>query len=184
MKIIIGLGNPGQKYEKTRHNAGFIMLNKLRDYFIDQGHNFENFTMSKNFNAQISAGLHKSEKVLLVKPQTYMNESGLAIKKIVDFYKINPEKDLIIIYDDVDLNFQEIRAKGKSSGGHKGMQSIIDVLESENLKRIRIGILGKEKNTIKDTSSYVLKNFENTEEKKLDKIFTNILPIIKDFLQK
>ena len=184
MKIIIGLGNPDLQYKKTRHNAGFLMLDKLKKYFINSGFNFSDFALDKKFNAQISQGKINSEKVLLVKPQTYMNNSGLSVEKITSFYKIDTANDLIIIYDDIDLPFLEVKTKGKSSGGHKGMQSIINSLNQDNLLRIRVGILGQKKELIKDTASYVLQNFNKQEEEKLDQIFSDIIPPIKDFLEK
>jgi PTH1 family peptidyl-tRNA hydrolase len=184
MKLIIGLGNYGSKYDETRHNVGFMALDYIKDSLNDyNGLYFEDFALNKALKAKISTGKLNSNKILLIKPQTYMNNSGLSVKKIVSFYKLTPEKDLIAIYDDIDLPIGLIRTKGKSSGGHKGMQSIIDHLKTNDISRIRIGILGQEKKTIKDTASYVLQNFKQLERKKIEDSFDNILPLIKNFIK-
>lgn len=133
MKIIAGLGNPGPRYETTRHNAGFLALDllaeKLNIDFIKQAH----------FSA-IAEGRILGEKVLLMKPLTYMNLSGRAVRDAVSFYKIDLA-DLLIIYDDMDLDVGRLRVKqGGSGGGHNGMNSIISHLSSQNISRIKIGI--------------------------------------------
>jgi len=163
MKVMVGLGNPGPKYEKTRHNAGFIIVEKLQNYLLKAGHDFTNFSFIPKHQTELSTGRVQNEKLILAKPQTYMNDSGRAISSLVNFYKINPEKDLFIIYDDIDLPLGKIRSTGKSAGGHKGMESIINSLNTSNIQRFRIGILGKSKNDINDTSRYVLKNFSKKE---------------------
>ncbi len=183
MKIIAGLGNPGSKYKKTRHNAGFIIIDKLLDDLQKNNYQFTSFKFSKNYNAEISAGNINKHKVLLVKPQTFMNDSGRSINSLIDFFKISPENNLIVIYDDIDLPLGEIRTTGISSGGHKGLQSIIDNLNTSNLSRLRIGILGKPKDKIGNTAQYVLKNFSQKEQKAInlisDKIFIEVMNFIK-----
>ncbi|MEL7568403.1 MAG: aminoacyl-tRNA hydrolase [Dehalobacterium sp.] len=133
MKIIAGLGNPGSRYETTRHNAGFMVLDflaeKMNIDFIKQAH-----------SSDVAEGRISGEKVLLMKPLTYMNLSGRAVRDAVNFYKIDLA-ELLIIYDDMDLEAGRLRVKqGGSGGGHKGMNSIISHLSSQNISRIKIGI--------------------------------------------
>jgi len=133
MYIIAGLGNPGKRYENTRHNIGFIAIDYLaREYSIK---------VSKiKHKALVGEGIISGHKVLLVKPQTYMNLSGNSIREIMDYYKVEP-KNLIVIYDDIDLAVGRIRIREKGSAGtHNGMRSIIYHLESEQFPRVRIGI--------------------------------------------
>jgi PTH1 family peptidyl-tRNA hydrolase len=133
MKIIIGLGNPGKKYEFTRHNMGFITVEHLADKY--------NIRLEKlKFRSLIGEGTIEGEKVILVKPQTYMNLSGEAVREIVSFYKI-PIDDLILIYDDIDTETGYIRIrKFGSAGTHNGMKSVIFQLKTDKFPRVRIGI--------------------------------------------
>jgi len=133
MKIVVGLGNPGPRYETTRHNAGFMVLDLLAEKLhID-------FTRQAHFSS-IAEGRILSEKVLLMKPLTYMNLSGRAVRDAVSFYKVDLP-DLLIIYDDMDLDVGRLRVKQRGSGGgHKGMNSIISNLSSQDISRIKIGI--------------------------------------------
>ncbi len=138
MKIIIGLGNPGKKYEFTRHNMGFIVVDHLASQY--------SININKiKFRSLIGEGNIDGEKVLLVKPQTYMNLSGEAVRDIVNFYKIGID-DLIVVYDDIDTDIGDIRIrKFGSAGTHNGMKSIIYQLNSDRFPRIRMGI-GKSEN--------------------------------------
>lgn len=184
MKLIVGLGNPGPKYKKTRHNIGFIMLDKIREYLIQKRFNFSEFLFDKSSISEISEGMVNSEKIILVKPQTYMNLSGKSVIKFIEFYKLNPSKDLVIIYDDIDIPFGKIKTRGESAAGHKGMQSIINFLKTSQIKRIRVGILGKSKNEIPDVASYVLEKFRPNELDKIDEISRKVFSIISsDFLK-
>ena len=133
MKLIVGLGNPGKKYEKTRHNAGFMTLDAVaKDLGIE--------VKTKKFNAIIGEGFVNGEKVLLAKPQTFMNLSGESVIKIVDYYDLDLE-DILVIADDLDLALSQIRLRDKgSSGGQKGIQSIINLLDSKEFLRLKIGI--------------------------------------------
>ncbi|MDD3887471.1 MAG: aminoacyl-tRNA hydrolase [Patescibacteria group bacterium] len=169
MKIIIGLGNPGEKYNNTRHNVGFQTLNILAKK-LDL-----NFSLEKKFNAEIAQTTLKDEKTILAKPQTFMNNSGLSVQALVSFYKIDPKKDLIIIYDDIDLLIGEIRTSGQSSGGHNGMQSIIQSLGTNEIKRFRIGILNLPKEQISKTSNYVLGNFSKKEQDIISKSIGQVI---------
>ena len=125
-------GNPGKEYENTRHNAGFITIDKLANKL--------NIDMNKNkFDAIIGEGRIGTEKIFLVKPQTYMNLSGNSIKQILDFYKLDLE-DLIVIYDDIDIELGKIRVKKDGGPGtHNGMRNIVSMISSENFKRVRVG---------------------------------------------
>ncbi len=134
MYIIAGLGNPGGKYAHTRHNAGFDALDELAEKYrisVD----------SKKFQALCGGGMIEGQKVLLLKPQTFMNLSGQAIRAACDFYRINPEEELIVLYDDVSLPPGQLRIRKKgSAGGHNGVKSIISHLDTQVFKRIKIGV--------------------------------------------
>ena len=163
MKVVIGLGNPGKKYEKTRHNIGFIAVDNLRKKFniSDEREKFQALVSEKNIDG---------EKVIFLKPQTFMNLSGNSVIEIVNFYKLDPKKDIIVIYDDMDLSFGDIRIREKgSSGGHNGIKSIISHIGEEFI-RIKCGIGAKEK----DAVEHVLGEFNQTEQKDLDEILEKI----------
>ena len=146
MKLIIGLGNPGKKYEKTRHNMGFMTIDLLSD--------ISKIDVDKEvFNGLLGRGKIYDEDVLLFKPTTYMNLSGTAVQQVVHFFKISID-DIVVIYDDLALPVGAVRLRESgSSGGQKGMQNIIDNLKTDKIKRIRIGI---GKSTYADTADYVL----------------------------
>ncbi len=151
MKLIIGLGNPGKEYSNTRHNAGFLALD-----IVAKKLNVE--INRKAFDSLTGKTMYKGQLVLLMKPQTYMNLSGEAVRKAVNYYQLNPQEDLIVIYDDLDINYGQIRLRSKgSAGGHKGMKSIIANIKTQEFPRIRIGI---EKNPLILTSDYVLGKVE------------------------
>lgn len=168
MKLIVGLGNPGKKYEATRHNIGFIAVDFLADIW--------KFDFSKTKEKGLVAeGFHDGEKVLLVKPQTYMNLSGVCIGGLVNFYKI-PVENIIVIYDDLDLEVGAIRIRPSgSSGGQKGMQSIIDHLGTNQITRIKIGI-GRDKKA----TDHVLGVFDHEEWE----IIKNIIPKTAEAVEK
>ena len=171
MKVVIGLGNPGKKYEKTRHNMGFLAVDSLKKKFnlSDEREKFQAFVSEKNIDG---------EKVIFFKPQTFMNLSGNAVIEIINFYKLDPKKDIIVIYDDMDLPFGDIRIREKgSSGGHNGIKSIISHIGEEFI-RIKCGIGAKEK----DAVEHVLGEFNQTEQKNLDKILENINNCIVEIL--
>lgn len=154
MKMIVGLGNPGKQYERTRHNSGFMAIDKVAEKL--------NLNIDKK---EFSALTAKNNQVILVKPQTYMNNSGEAVSQIVKYYHIDIN-DLLIIYDDLDLKYGQLRLRLKgSSGGHNGIKSIINYIHSENFKRIRIGI---EKNPLIETADYVLGKVEKDKQQLFD----------------
>ncbi len=153
--MIAGLGNPGKKYEKTRHNTGFLVLDevlKKLDISLDK----------ERFNAAYTVYKHKGEKIFFVKPLTYMNSSGEAVSALMRYYKLEPE-DLIVIHDDLDLPVGKIRIREKgSSGGQKGMASIMEHLGTQDIKRIRVGI-GNDKEI--PTVDYVLGKIPLSQKK-------------------
>ena len=159
MYLIVGLGNPESEYSSTRHNMGFCAINKIAKEF--------NIDLSKSkFNALYGTGIIKGQKVILVKPQTYMNLSGNAVVDFIDFYKLELE-NLVVIYDDVDLEPGSIRIRKKgSSGSHNGMKSITNMLQSEEFTRIRIGI-GKPEHQ-NDMINYVIGHIDEDEKAKLE----------------
>lgn len=154
MKVIVGLGNPGLRYERTRHNLGFWVADELsRRWDIPlTGH---------KFGAKYGRGLVAGKKVMLVKPQTFMNRSGQTVGPLVNFYRVELEQ-LLIIYDDLDLGLGSIRLKGSgSAGGHRGMQNIISHLKSLDFPRLRLGI-GQPPPEI-EAAVYVLQGLEDGE---------------------
>ena len=155
MKVIVGLGNPGKKYDNTRHNIGFEAL----DYIADK----EGISINTGkHKALIGTGYMGGEKVLLVKPQTFMNLSGESLRPIMDFYKLEPE-DFIIIHDDIDLDVGRLRIRRKgSAGGHNGLKSIISHLGSMDFPRVKIGVGEKPKGY--DLADYVLGHFTKEEQ--------------------
>ena len=160
MFIIAGLGNPDEKYQGTRHNVGFDVVDRLAEKYqiaID----------TKKHRALIGKGVIEGQKVLLVKPQTYMNLSGESIRSLVEYYKIDPEEELLVIYDDISLEpgMLRLRTKG-SAGGHNGMKSIIKHLGGDTFPRIRVGI-GGEKHPGQDLADYVLGHFKDDEKELL-----------------
>lgn len=174
MKLIVGLGNPGKQYSKTRHNVGFLSLNKLEDKY-DLEYKFDS-----SFNALIAIKIISGEKCYFVKPQTFMNLSGEAVGKIVHYYKIDI-KDMIVIYDDMDLPFGSLRLRQKgSAGGHNGIKNIIAHLGTDEFKRIRVGISGHANIDAKD---YVLGKFSNEELIGLDLLTDHIAVAIAKFIQ-
>ena len=156
MYVIAGLGNPSREYAHTRHNAGFDTIDILADK------NNINIDTSK-FRALIGKGMIGGEKVILVKPQTYMNLSGESLREVVDYFKVDPAADLIVIYDDIYLDPGNIRIRKKgSAGGHNGMKSIISHLGTDDFARVRVGVGEKPKGY--DLADYVLSHFSSDEK--------------------
>ena len=160
MFVIAGLGNPTQKYEHTRHNIGFDVIAYLADQY--------NISVNtRKFKGLCGSGFVEGQKVTLLKPQTFMNLSGQSIREAVDFYKLNPAEELIVIYDDIALDpgYLRVRRKG-SAGGHNGIKDIISHLGSQEFLRIRVGV--GEKPESFDLADYVLGRFPAEERKKVD----------------
>lgn len=159
MKVFVGLGNPGRQYEETRHNIGFMVIDELADKWNIP------LTQSK-FKGIFGQGTVNGEKVLLVKPLTYMNLSGECVRPLLDFYKLDVE-DLVVIYDDLDLPAGKLRLRQKgSAGGHNGIKSLIQHLGTQNFNRIRMGI-DRPKNG-PSISNYVLGKFHAEERPAID----------------
>jgi len=153
--VIVGLGNPGREYEGNRHNIGFMIVDKLAEHLT--------VTFSRTQNkALVTDGRYEGNKVILAKPQTYMNNSGTVVGGLVKFYKI-PLSNLLVVYDDVDLPFGAIRMKPSGgSAGQKGMRSILQRLGTQDFPRLRLGI-GRPPGRM-DAAAYVLQDFKNQEE--------------------
>ena len=182
MKLIVGLGNPGRIYSHNRHNIGFMCVNH---FARTQGIRFD----KKQGQARIGTGKTDGNELIVARPQTGMNLSGQAVSRLVNRFKINPD-DLIIIHDDLDLSTGKIRIRqGSSSGGHKGINSIISYLESPDFIRIRVGIgrppiiessvNGKEAEVI----DYVLSDFTPAEEKIINRVIPEVSEAILCLLE-
>lgn len=173
MKLIVGLGNPGREYEVTRHNIGFQI--------IDQYANKLGISITKSkFNGLYTETVINSEKVILLKPQSYINLSGEVIRKFVDFYKI-PIDDILIIHDDLDLPVGTFKIKQKgSSGGHNGLKNIELHLGTQEYKRIKIGISN---NKNMDTKDYVLGKMSSEERLLLKEAESQILIVLDDYFR-
>lgn len=163
MYIIVGLGNPGTQYAHTRHNAGFEAIDRLADEYrisID----------NKKFQALCGSGYIEGQKVLLVKPQTYMNLSGESVRAACDFFKIDPEEELIVLYDDISLAPGQLRIRKKgSAGGHNGIKNIIQHLGTQVFQRVKIGVGEKPKEY--DLADYVLGHFSKEEWAEMEDAF-------------
>jgi PTH1 family peptidyl-tRNA hydrolase len=173
VKLIVGLGNPGRQYRLSRHNAGFLILDQLaleRDISINQ-------TL---FDAHIGKGKIDGDVIILAKPQTFMNLSGIAIRKLTDYFRIALE-DVIVAHDDLDLPFQSIRLKaGGGHGGHKGLVSLIDHLGGQDFIRVRFGIGKPARKTM--VEGYVLEHFSKEEMDCLSELTTAAAAAVKDIL--
>lgn len=166
MKLIVGLGNPGKKYEKTRHNSGFMVLDgvaKELNVSIDK----------EKFNAKIAKTTVNGEQVLLMKPLTFMNESGKAVYEASDYYDIDAE-DILIVHDDMDMATGSLKMKKEGkSGGQKGMQSIIDSLGTNKIARIKVGVGHSEKGNHEIVPDWVLSSVPKSEKEIFDKAINN-----------
>ncbi len=172
MKLIVGLGNPGKKYEHTRHNMGFDVV----DLFGEQA---QIDIDKESFKGLVGRGKVFDEDIFILKPQTYMNLSGESVREIVNYFKIEIE-DIIVVFDDMALEPGKIRLRlSGSSGGHKGMQNIIDNLGTQDIKRIRVGI-GE---PTYDTIDYVLSKPTKEERVLIDEAIVDASNAIKDILK-
>lgn len=163
MYAIIGLGNPEKKYDKTRHNIGFDVIDELASQMGVQ-------VNTKRHKALCGVGQIGSEKVILVKPQTYMNLSGESVRAVMDFYKLDPTKDIIVIADDISLPTGKIRIRAKgSAGGHNGLKSIIAHAGTDQFTRIKVGVGANQGDLVK----HVLGKFSKDERKIVDDAVRN-----------
>ena len=172
MKMIVGLGNPGKEYEYTRHNIGFMMIDEYARHYNITG-------FKTKFNGLFAKVYRNGEYFILLKPLSYMNLSGTVVKRFASFFKIKPE-DILVIHDDLDLPVGKIKIKFKgSSGGHNGIQNIIDNLKTEIFPRFKVGIDKDENILYKD---YVVGKFNKSDLEKINKIYEFSSDIIDDFL--
>lgn len=165
MKLIVGLGNPGNKYKNTWHNIGFMAVDKMALFL-----SAPKFKKSAKFLAEIAHTIDKQtlNKIIIAKPLTFMNLSGKSVLAIINFYKIKPE-NIIVLHDDIDLPLGKIRISFDSSaGGHNGIKSIIESIGTQKFCRIKIGVATDRKNLM-DSADYVLSKFSKEETKKIKK---------------
>ena len=168
MYIIVGLGNPTKEYQNTRHNIGFDVIDKLADTCSIS-------VVEKKHKALIGKGILNGQKVILAKPQTYMNLSGESVRELVDYYKVEEETELIVIYDDISLDVGQLRIRKKgSAGGHNGIKNIIQHLGTDVFPRIKMGVGEKPKGY--DLADYVLGHFKKEEREIME---NSILTAIK-----
>ena len=174
MKLIIGLGNPGKEYENTRHNTGFMVLDRLSEKL--------NIEMTQNkFKGLYGKSKYKGEDVILLKPQTYMNLSGESVRQVMDFFKINQE-DILVIYDDLDMPVGKLRLRQSgSAGGHNGVKSIIAHVGTQSFQRIRVGI---DKHPRIKVVDYVLGRFQKDEQPLIDQGVEDAVKAIETYLNK
>ncbi|OGJ54620.1 aminoacyl-tRNA hydrolase [Candidatus Peribacteria bacterium RIFCSPHIGHO2_02_FULL_49_16] len=173
--ILIGLGNPGKSYERTRHNIGFRAMDMLKETYGEG-----EWQQKSKFASEICEGRIITAPCLLVKPQTYMNCSGEAIRKIVDFYNVDPAKHILICCDDVDLPLGTLRLKENGGAGtHNGLKSVVEHV-SEQFPRLRIGIGPKPQN--EDLATWVLSRPPKSEEEKLQEALEKIPEMVKEFV--
>ncbi|MBT6142945.1 aminoacyl-tRNA hydrolase [bacterium] len=174
MKLIVGLGNPGLQYSKTRHNVGFLFLDYLQEQL-----SFPEFLEKSKFKAFISEGFIDGQKVILAKPNTFMNLSGEAILALVNFYNLDIKKDLCIVFDDIDLNFGKIRFKDDGGPGtHNGMRDIVLRIGSKSFARLRFGIEHEQR--VMSLSDFVLSRFADEEFLELNKVFKEVFVLLSD----
>lgn len=175
MYLIIGLGNPDKEYGETRHNIGFMFLDMLAKNI-----KASDFALEKKLLAETATGKFNNQKVVLAKPQTYVNKSGEAVKKLKLFYKV-PTENIVIVHDDLDVPFGSTKlTPGSGSGGHKGVQSIISQLKTENIKRLKIGLANSKLKLARNQKSdqkrkemiggFVLSKFTPGEKEQIKKI--------------
>lgn len=168
MKLIVGLGNPGKEYETTRHNAGFLAVDKLSSKF-----SLPDFKVNKKIHGEVSKGKINSTVAVLLKPNTFMNNSGESVEAAMTFYKINPD-DLIIIHDDKDIPLGETRVQiNRGAAGHNGITSIIEKIGTKEFNRIRIGIAPTDKKIV-SISNFVLATFSEDEKHQFTKVLDTV----------
>jgi peptidyl-tRNA hydrolase, PTH1 family len=185
MKAIFGLGNPGKKYKNTRHNIGFMVVSSFGD---ETGISIK----KRKFNAKIGIGEviggagdnnvtgGWDGKVLLALPQMYMNRSGYSVSAISNFYRLSP-KDIVVVFDDIDLDFGRIRIRpGGGSGGHKGIKSIMEELDTSDFVRVRIGV-GRDRK--EDPAKFVLNQFSTDEKVQLEDVIARARDALFSILQ-
>jgi peptidyl-tRNA hydrolase, PTH1 family len=168
MHVVVGLGNPGAEYARTRHNVGFMLLNRLKA-------DLTALVERKRFRAIVTEGTLGGEKLVLVAPQTFMNLSGLSVREVQRWFHLEPES-LLVVFDDMDLPFGQLRLRGDgSAGGHNGMKSVIAELGTDAIPRLRIGVGRPRSSTI----SHVLSRFSSEEEAELPALIDRAADAVK-----
>lgn len=186
MRLIIGLGNPGEEYKNTRHNVGFGVV----DVIVRK--NEAGFSFEKKFNAEVAKARLGDKPIILAKPHTFVNKSGEAVRKLKLFYKTKPA-DIIIVHDDLDIEFGNFKLSfGKDSGGHRGVQSIIDALKANKFWRLRIGTANRKLTTARHqralkakkelVGNFVLSRFTPVEQAELKKIIKKAIEKLAEIL--
>lgn len=175
MFLIVGLGNPTKQYEKTRHNIGFDVMDALADKY--------NISISENkHKALCGKGVIEGMKVVLAKPQTYMNLSGESVAELVNYYKLDPESELIVVFDDISLEPGNIRIRKKgSAGGHNGIKNIIAQLGTDTFQRIKVGVGEKPKGY--DLASYVLGHFHGEDLELMEEGYEKAISATEEILK-
>ena len=175
MFIIVGLGNPTKEYEGTRHNVGFEVIDRIADKY--------NISVTdRKSRAFCGKGIIAGQKVLLVKPQTYMNLSGESVRGLVDYYKIDEESELLVIFDDISLDVGQLRIRKKgSAGGHNGIKNIIAHLGTNVFQRIKVGVGEKPKEY--DLADYVLGHFSKAEQEVMEDGYKDAIQAVELILQ-
>jgi len=165
LQLVVGLGNPGRKYKKTRHNAGFMVVDEIAKYFSIS-------INKKKFDTDFGRGFIETEEVILAKPLLYMNMSGFPVRNLAEYFQISKE-NMLIIHDDIDLDFGRLKIKEKGGdGGHKGVKSLIHAFSGGDFKRLRVGI-GRgcsDREVNEDVTGHVLGKFTDDEEAVIDKV--------------
>ena len=174
MKLIVGLGNPGKEYENTRHNVGFMVMNRLADVM--------NVSISTSkFKGEYTKFKYKGEDIVLLKPMTYMNNSGESVIQVMNYFKIDVS-DVLVIYDDMDMPTGKLRLRQSgSAGGHNGVKSIIAHVGTQSFQRIRVGI---DKHPRIKVVDYVLGRFSKDEQPLIDEGIENAVKAIETYLDK
>ena len=173
MKLIVGLGNPGKEYVNTRHNIGFNLLDVIAS---DKGLNFD----SEKFNAKYTEVNIFGERVILIKPLSYMNLSGIVVRKYMDYFKISKD-DILVIQDDLDMVLGKVKfVYNSSSGGHNGIKNIEEQISTREYVRLKIGISN---NKDIDTKDYVLSKFSKSDLEVLDNIYSKLINLVEDFVK-
>lgn len=171
MYLIVGLGNPGKQYENTRHNVGFDAVDLLVDEYRVP-------SSGKQHKAMYGKGVIAGQKVILAKPLTYMNLSGESVRALVDYYKIDPEEELIVIYDDISLDVGKLRIRAKgSAGGHNGIKNIIAHVGGPVFPRIKVGV--GEKPPKYDLADYVLGHFSKAEQELMEEGYEDAVKAVE-----
>jgi len=177
MKLIVGLGNPGDKYRNTRHNAGFLAVEQLVEYF-----DLNDFKKADKFKAELAEGQIAGEKVVLAKPQTFMNLSGQSVQALQSYYKLDVS-DILVIYDDVEIPLGKLRVRPSgSAGGHNGMASVMQELATLEVARIRIGIK-PEKPFRGALEDFVLGVLTEDEKAAFAQVFSDLPALIKKLIE-